>query len=145
MEILTARGRMARLVAAALTFGLLLAGTVWGDDDHFPFGPFRMYATNGGPNTPASDTLIEAVDVNGRTLTLNERNSGVRRAEVEGQLSRYAEDPARLGRLAEAYLATNPGAARLAQVRIVIRWHGIRDSRPTGTHTDELVAQWRLP
>jgi len=145
MEALTATGRWARLATTAVIFGLLLAGTVRGDDDHFPFGPFRMYATNAGPNAPAGDTLVQGVTSGGQVVLLNERNSGVRRAEVEGQLGSYLEDQARLSRLAEAYALTNPDLPGLVEVRVVVRWHGIRQSRPTGTYRDETIARWAAP
>ncbi|HUV48719.1 MAG TPA: hypothetical protein VMX11_07045, partial [Actinomycetes bacterium] len=43
---LSAAGRRSRLVAAAAVFGLLVVGAFFGSDDHFPLGPFRMYATS---------------------------------------------------------------------------------------------------
>jgi hypothetical protein len=48
-----------------------------------------------------------------------------------------------LGQVADAYAARNPGAPALVEVRIVIRWYGVDDSRPTGTYTDETVVRWR--
>jgi hypothetical protein len=143
VDALTTRGRTVRLIVTALCFGLLLVGTVWGDDDHFPFGPFRMYATNEGPNAPAADTRVEAVTGDGRVIQLDERNSGVRRAEIEGQQGLYVSNPARLAEIAEAYHRVNPAAVPLVEVRIVVRWHGIHHSRPTGTYTDETIADWR--
>jgi hypothetical protein len=143
METLTSRGRTVRLLATALGLALVLAGTAWGQDDHFPFGPFRMYSTAPGADQDAPDTRVEGVDTAGAVVMLTERNSGIRRAEIEGQQGRYAADPALLGQVADAYAARNPGAAALVEVRIVIRWYGVNDSRPTGTHTDETVVRWR--
>jgi hypothetical protein len=143
MESLTTRGRAVRVLVTALGAVLLLAGTLWGQDDHFPFGPFRMYATSSDPNQPAPDTRVEAVDATGAVIVLTQRNSGVRRAEIEGQQARYAAEPARLGDLAKAYAHRHPGAPGLVEVRIVIRWHGIRHSRPTGDYVDETVVRWR--
>jgi hypothetical protein len=144
MKSLTSRGRAVRALVTLLGAGLLLAGTLWGQDDHFPFGPFRMYATSSDPNDPAPDTRVEAVDTTGAVVVLTQRNSGVRRAEIEGQQDRYAAEPARLGDVARAYADRNPGAPALVEVRIVIRWHGIRDSRPTGDYVDETVVRWRV-
>ena len=62
MENLTTRGRVTRLGATALGLVLLLAGTIWGSDDDFPFGPFRMYSTSSPPNAPAPDTRVEGVE-----------------------------------------------------------------------------------
>jgi hypothetical protein len=145
MDTLTGRGRAVRMLVTALGVALLLAGTLWGQDDHFPFGPFRMYSTAPGPDQDAPDTRLEGVDTAGTVVLLTERNSGIRRAEIEGQQRRYAAQPALLREVADAYVAHNPGAPALVEVRIIIRWQGVRDSRPTGTYTDETVVRWREP
>jgi hypothetical protein len=143
MKTLTPRGKAVRALVTVLGAALLLAGTLWGQDDHFPFGPFRMYATASGPNQPAPDTRLEGVDTTGAVVLLTERNSGIRRAELEGQQSRYAAQPARLAEVARAYADRNPDAPALVEVRIVIRWYAIRDGRPTGDYRDETAVRWR--
>ncbi|SCF04276.1 hypothetical protein GA0070558_12270 [Micromonospora haikouensis] len=143
METMTRRGRGARLAATALGLVVLLAGTVWGSDDDFPFGPFRMYSTSDPPDAAAPDTRVEGVDRTGAVVDLGQDATGIRRAEIEGQQSRYVEDPARLRRVADAYAERHPDAAALVEVRIVIRWYGIADARPTGRWTDETVVSWR--
>src|SRR3954471_23786470 len=107
MDTLTTRGRAVRVAVTALGAILLLLGTVWGQDDDFPFGPFRMYSTAPDPDGDAPDTRVEAVDATGRTVVLTERNSGLRRAEIEGQQKTYEENPARLRQVALAYAARN--------------------------------------
>ncbi|GAB3946538.1 hypothetical protein [Micromonospora vulcania] len=143
MENLTARGRTTRLGATALGIVLLLVGTLWGSDDDFPFGPFRMYATSNPPNAPAPDTRVEGVNSAGDVIDLDQDATGIRRAEVEGQQGRYAADPTLLAEIADAYAERHPAAAALVEVRIVIRWQGIRAGRPTGRHTDETVVRWQ--
>jgi hypothetical protein len=142
-DVLSPTGRRVRVLVTVLAGALLLAGTLWGTDDHFPFGPFSMYAGVNPPNEPAPDTRVEGVDVRGGVVVLGERNSGIRRAEIEGQIDAYRRDPARLGEVAAAYASRNPGAAPLSEVRIVVRFHEIRSSRPTGRWTDETVVSWR--
>jgi hypothetical protein len=142
MDTLSRRGRAARVVVTAIGAVLLLAGTLWGVDDDFPFGPFRMYSTAPGPNEDAPDTRVEGVDTTGRTVLLTEANSGLRRAEIEGQQQEYVADPARLQQVAIAYAEKSPGAAPLKTVRIVIHWVGIEHSRPTGTSHDQVIASW---
>ncbi len=112
---------------------LLFAGTVWGTDDNFPFGPFSMYAGVNRPDDDAPDTRVEGVDTTGAVVDLGERATGIRRAEIEGQEQRYRNEPesAARGRLRVRH--RHPDAPALVEVRIVIRWHGIEDSRPTGT------------
>ncbi|MEV4489039.1 hypothetical protein AB0K04_02875 [Micromonospora coxensis] len=143
METLTPRGRAARLAATALGLALLLTGTLWGVDDHFPFGPFRMYSTSEPADAPAPDTRVEGVDRTGAVVALGQDATGIRRAEIEGQQDRYAADPSRLRRVAEAYAERHPDAPELVEVRIVIRWYGIRQGRPTGRWTDETAVRWQ--
>jgi hypothetical protein len=145
MDTLTRRGRAVRLVATAVTGALLLLGTFAGQDDDFPFGPFRMYSTAPDPDADAPDTRVEGVDATGRVVALTEANSGLRRAEIEGQQQAYVDNPARLARVAQAYADRSPGAAPLREIRIVIRWAGVEDSRPTGTSHDQVIAEWSAP
>jgi hypothetical protein len=142
---LTLRGRWIRVAFTAAAAVLLLLGTFWGQDDDFPFGPFRMYSTAPDPNAAAKDTRVEGVDVAGKVVPLTESNSGIRRAEIEGQQVAYVADPARLREVADAYAERNPAAPALHEVRLVIRWHGVRHSRPTGTWTDQVIADWIAP
>jgi hypothetical protein len=50
-----------------------------------------------------------------------------------------------LREVADAYAVRNPAAPALREVRLVIRWHGVKHSRPTGTWTDQVVADWVKP
>jgi hypothetical protein len=142
MDAVGARGRAARIAVTVLACALLLIGSLWGDDDEFPFGPFRMYASVPDVNAPARDTRLEAIDGAGATVLLTERNTGIRRAEIEGQMDRFLGDPALLRVVAAAYAKRNRQAPELRQVRIVIRWHDIRDGVPTGAWHDEVVTTW---
>lgn len=143
MDTLTGRGRATRVWVAAIGLGVLLVGTVWGQDDHFPFGPFRMYSTSNPPNAPAPDTRVEGVDSTGTLIALDQGSTGIRRAEIEGQQARYAADPTLLRQLADAYARRHPEAPAMVEVRIVIRWYGITAGRPTGKFTDETIVSWR--
>jgi hypothetical protein len=132
-----------RLVATLIGVALLLAGTVVGTDDDFPFGPFRMYATTDRLDAPVADTRVEAVDATGAHLVLTENDTGIRRAEIEGQLPRFVADPAQLATVAAAYAQRHPGARSLTEVSVVIRWHELRRGRPTGGYHDETKVTWR--
>jgi len=105
MDTLTRRGRAVRVAVTAIGAVVLLTGTLWGQDDDFPFGPFRMYATAPDPNADAPDTRVEAVDTTGHTVLLTESNTGLRRAEIEGQQQSYVDHPERLRQVAIAYAA----------------------------------------
>jgi hypothetical protein len=142
-DLLTPRGRLSRLVSTGIGLLLLLAGTAVGTDDHFPFGPFRMYATTNRWDEPISVARAEVVDESGARIELTEGNSGVRRAELEGQLGRFRADPALLDGLARAYRDRNPTAPRPVEVTVLLRHHEIGHRGPTGRWRDEVVANWR--
>jgi hypothetical protein len=143
MDTLSTPGRAVRLVATLAAGLLLVAGSVWGQDDHFPFGPFKMYASAVDPDAPAADTRLEAVDARGGVVLLTPDNTGFRRAELEGQLDRFRQDPALLATVLDAYRRRHPAAAPTREVRVVVRWHEVRDFEVTGAWQDELVASWR--
>ena len=145
MNALTDRGRRVRVLLTFVVGALLVAGTLWGQDDDFPFGPFRMYSTAPGANEDAPDTRVEGVDASGRVVVLSEANSGLRRAEIEGQQQAYVDDPARLRQVALAYADRSPAAPPLRTVRIVIHWVEIDHSRVTGTSHDQVIATWTAP
>jgi hypothetical protein len=143
IETLTPRGRWVRLAVTVVGAALLIAGSLWGDDDHFPFGPFKMYASAVDPDAPAEDTRVEGVGESGEVVLITPENTGIRRAEFEGQLGRFREEPALLATVVDAYASRNPDAPPLAEVRIVVRWHEVRDFEVTGNWTEEVVATWQ--
>ncbi|RFU21802.1 hypothetical protein [Geodermatophilus marinus] len=135
-------GRRVRMAATALVLALLLAGTVWGTDSDFPFGPFRMYSTRADPNAPVVSTRVVGVTDSGAEVRLSGGEVGLRRAEFEGQLPRLVERPELLTLLAESYAEHHPGAEELVEVRIVQRRYELAGGRRTGEATDRvLVAQ----
>ena len=128
-------GRRVRLAAVTVVFGVLLAGNVWGDDHHFPFGPFRMYATSGRPNGAVRTPALVGVR-DGTAFRINPQSFGLRRAELEGQVNRF-KDPDLLDQLAAAY------GEPLDELRLVTVIRRIRDSHSVGESTHEVVAVWR--
>lgn len=122
---------------------LLLLGTFVGQDDHFPFGPFRMYSTREDPNGLVLSTRVEAVDAAGRVLVVPDTATGLRRAEIEGQVGRFRRDPALLELLSRAHDRIRPDEPRYVEVRVVERRYRLRDSRPTGEQTEQVVAAWK--
>ena len=129
------------LLLAVLTFG----GTFVGQDDDFPFGPFRMYSTRDDPDGTVISTRVEAVDAAGRVRTVDESSTGLKRAEVEGQVRRFVAEPELLGALSRAHDRLRPDEAAFAEVRVVERVYQLRDSRPTGEESERVVVTWRRP
>ena len=138
-------GRPVRLIVAIVVAALVLYGTVAGQDDLFPFGPFRMYATADKLNSPVADTHFEIVDTSGATIELTEVNTGIRRAEIEGQLGRFQKDPSLLRIIDDAYVTLNPKAPSPVRVQIIIRWYALHDGTETGAYTTQTVATWTPP
>jgi hypothetical protein len=141
--VLTDAGRRARLAATAVIAVLLLLGTFVGDDDAFPFGPFRMYSTRDAPDGMVLSTRVEAVDSTGRVLVVPDTATGLRRAEIEGQVARFRSDPSLLAALSRAHDRLHPQEPSYDEVRVVERRYLLRDSRPTGEQTERVVASWR--
>jgi hypothetical protein len=142
---LSRRGRRIRIAVTLVVAAVLLFGTLWGQDDIFPFGPFRMYASADKLNAPVADTRFELVDTTGATVELTQDNTGIRRAEIEGQLARFKADPALLRVIDEAYVSRNPHAPVAVTVRIIVRWEALKGGVPTGAYQDQTVATWNPP
>jgi hypothetical protein len=142
---LSPRGRRVRILLTLIVAAVLLFGTLWGQDDMFPFGPFRMYASADKLNAPVADTRFELVDTTGTTVELTQYNTGIRRAEIEGQLSRFKKDPALLRVIDQAYVARNPHAPAAVTVRIIVRWEALKGGVPTGAFQDQTIATWNPP
>ncbi|MGH3712682.1 MAG: hypothetical protein ACRDT4_04365 [Micromonosporaceae bacterium] len=140
-ERLSSTGRAIRLVVALLVTAAMIAGT-WLEDDHFPFGPFKMYSTSDPLNKPVPDTRVDFVNVEGDEFKANLDNTGFRRAEVEGQIERFKDDPELLSHLAEAYQKRRPTRPKIARVSVVIRWWKLEGGRATGEYTEETVVTW---
>ena len=122
-----------RLAVAGIALSLVLAGTVWGQDDDFPVGPFRMYATAARPTGNVRTAELWGVRADGTRVLLQARDVGLRRAELEGQLPRFRKDPALLGALARP---------DLVEIRLEERIRRVVDRRVQRDERRVLVAEW---
>ena len=136
--------RSARLVGAAVVLALLLVGAVWGDDDAFPFGPFRMYSTRADPDAAVVSTRVVGLTAAGEEVRLSGGQVGLRRAEFEGQLPRVEAHPELLGLLADSWAAKHPGAEQLVEVQVVQRRFELSDGQPTDAYSDTVVVEYDL-
>ena len=143
--MLSATGRRLRAGTTLVVAALVLAGTLVGQDDDFPFGPFRMYSTRDDPDGQVVSTRVEAVDTGGTLRVVDERSTGLKRAEVEGQVARFVADPALLGALSRAHDRLRPQEPAFAEVRVVEQAYRLKDSRPTGATTERVVVRWTAP
>lgn len=142
---LSARSILIRLVISAAVLALTLAGTVFGDDYAFPFGPPRMYSTRADPDTPVSSTRVVGLTEAAEEVPLSGGEVGLRRAEFEGQVPRLVENPELLGLLAESYLMRNPETQPLVAVAIIVRRLELRDGQSTGSYVDDVLVTYPLP
>ncbi|MQA93285.1 MAG: hypothetical protein GEV11_01125 [Streptosporangiales bacterium] len=138
--------RVPRLVAGWLGIGVLLAGSAWGQDDHFPAGPMAQYAfavPSTGGEIRDTYVLAELDDGSWERVDLSGGGVGLRRAEIEGQLSRLAQDPRLLQGFAVARERLHPAAPRYRTVRIMVDITRLHDGRPV--HRSTVVrATWRV-
>ncbi len=138
------RGRWARLAAVLVVFGLLLIGTFFGDDDMFPFGPFRMYATS---SQATGEVAVVALQVRTaeRDWTLvrpTPGTVGMNGAEFEGQLTRFEDDPSLLSAVAASRAALRPDDDPWIGLRIVREETIVVDKVPTGEVDETILAEW---
>jgi hypothetical protein len=145
--MLTGAQRFRRAAATVLVSGALLLGTFWGTDYHFPFGPFRMYSIANRLDGRIRSALVE-VRVEGRSEWAQARTPGdlgMKRAEIEGQLSRFVADPGLLRHLATAYERLAPEEGAVVEVRLRQETTRLRAGRPAGVVAVETLATWSRP
>ncbi|WP_035857511.1 hypothetical protein [Cryptosporangium arvum] len=145
MTTLTPVGKRIRIGATLLGLLLLIVTTLFGTDDDFPAAPFRMYSTTDKLDAPVRSLRLEGVTVEGERIVLRDSDTGLRRAEIEGQQARIKADPALLDAVAEAYHARNPSEPRLREVDVVVRLIQLRDGRPTGEQQDTTTVRREIP
>lgn len=140
---LSPRGRAARLAATGAVLAALAYGTVWGTDDHFPFGPLTQYAFAADPDGAVPDLYIEAETAAGarEKVRLDAAGAGIVRAEIEGQLDAFRRDPSRLQAIADSYHRLHPEAPRYVALHLRIRHVRLRGGVSAGEDTEH-VADW---
>jgi hypothetical protein len=135
-------GRVVRVSITMAVLALVTATTFWGADDFFPFAPFKMYSFSKELDGWAGSTRLEAVNEEGERFSLLESTTGFRRAELEGQKSRFVEDPSLLEYVAQAYENTNPDKPELVTVEIIERRYRLEDGHQTGEVVEVVEASY---
>ena len=129
------------MAAVIVVLGAVLAGTIWGDDDHFPFGPFRMYSTTNSLDDVVNTVKLEAEDETGATIEIRTQDLGLRPAEVNGQVGRVREDPSLLQHLMDSYERANPDRPALVGLTLKYGLWQLENGMPV-SYTEEEVATW---
>lgn len=133
----------ARVAVATATFLLLCVGTFWGDDDNFPFGPFRMYSTKQELDGEVRATEVYGLTRSGAWVGIPFDDFGLRRADIEGQLGKLAVPPEEvLASMAVAYDRFGRGDQEILAFRLVERTYDVENGVPAGEEV-EFLATWR--
>jgi len=140
-ERLSKTGSKARAIATIAVLGALLAGGFFGDDDHFPFGPMRMYSTTNEVDGPVSSIHLEGTTVDGEVVAIKINAIGMRPAELDGQVPRFRADPSLMRSVLETYEKTNPDGYDLVSLRLVRGIHQLEDRKEI-SYSEELIAEW---
>ena len=140
---LSSLGIRLRSTATVAVLVAMAAGTFLGGDDHFPFGPFRMYSTRTAPTGgTVTVTRFEGTTVSGDVVRLEPGDFGLRRAEVLGQIPRIRQQPALLEHLAHAYQRWSPEEPSLVELELVQGTYHLAGGRST-RYDERVLAEWR--
>jgi hypothetical protein len=119
---LGARARLWRSLAGAAFVVALLFTSAYGSNDDFPIGPMTQFAfsVNNDGGTIGSFWL-EADTAAGRRVELSRDavGTGMKRAEIEGQMDRIVHRPSLLQGIAEGQHRLHPGGPRLTRIYVV--------------------------
>lgn len=140
---MTVLGRRIRALATVLVLAALLAGAAWGDDDHFPFGPMRMYSTTNSLDDVVNTVKLEGVEAGGAVVAVRTQDLGLRPAEVNGQVARFRRDPSLLRHLIAAYSRANPDRPRLVELRLIYGLWQLEGGEPV-SYREEEIARWTV-
>lgn len=119
---LSARARLWRSLAAAAFVAALLLASAYGSNDDFPIGPMTQFAfsvkNDGGT---IGSFWLEADTAEGRHVELSRDavGTGMKRAEIEGQMDRIVHHPALLQGIAEGQRRLHPHDPRLTRIYVV--------------------------
>lgn len=142
---LRAPARAWRLAATAAVLLGLAYGTIWGSDQHFPFGPMVQFAFSVDPDGQIRSVFIEADTTTGTRVRvpLTSEGVGIPRAEIEGQLPQIERDPSLLQGIAVAQRRRHPDQAQYLRLYLMVEITQLQDRRPAGQSVDQL-AVWEV-
>lgn len=142
--MLTAAARARRWSATTLAVVALVAGTFWGDDDNWPFGPFRMYSIRNRLDGRIRAARVEMTFADGSRLQskIDAGTFALKRAEVEGQIDRFERDPSLLRNLALTYERLHPDEQDVVGIRLYYEITTLEGGRPAGLPTIVTMATW---
>lgn len=115
-----------RSLALLIVLSGAFYGTWRGDDDHWPFAPMAQFAFRTDPDSDVRAVYLQAITVEGERVDvpLTTGSVAMNRAEVEGQVSRFAIDPSKLRAFDRARHRLHPQDP--AWIRIELRESALR-------------------
>ena len=142
-QAMTAAGRRARTLATGMTIVILVVGSIWGQDDHFPLGPFRMYSVSNRLDSRVTSLQLQGRIAGGTRREIEFDRFGLRRAEVQGQVARFylGNWDSLLVHLAESYDRFHPRGPVLDELHLVYEVDTLRGGRPVA-YEQETLASW---
>jgi len=141
-------GRAWRALLLLAVSALFVAGTWVGQDDWWPFSPWRMFSTSTSPSGSVTAMRIDVLigdDPTWRPAPLAPSAVGLNRAEVEGRIPQITSNPAMLGTLARSHSQLRPDEPAWRAVRVVKHEVLLQNRAPTGAVRDTTLAQWSAP
>ena len=138
-------GRGWRVLLLLVLTSLFLAGTAVGQDDWWPFSPWRMFANATPPSGSVISLRIEVQrdsDPAWQVAPLTPTTVGLNRAEVEGRIPQMTAEPAMLGTLAASHARLRPKDSPWHAVRVVRNEVLLTDGVPNGSVRDTVLAEW---
>ena len=142
------RSRAWRIAVLTALTTVFVAGSVVGQDDWWPFSPWRMFSTSQAPTGSVIALGLQvrtAADPSWVTAPVTPETVGLNRAEVEGRSGRIAADPSLLATLAASHSRLRPAAPAWTAVRLVRVETVVVDRRPTGEVRTTEVVRWAAP
>ncbi|MFN2526092.1 MAG: hypothetical protein ABR505_07490 [Actinomycetota bacterium] len=137
---LTRGQKMRRAIATLGGVLSLVLGTAVGLDDHFPWGPFRMYSTT--TTDRVTVLLFEGVTTDGREVSLASSAFGLRPAEMHGQIAQFEPDLEELlARLVASYASRHPTEEPLARLELSYGVHVLEEGRSVD-YREQVLAAW---
>lgn len=143
--MLTDGGHTRRMLGTIVVLALVVAGTFVGQDDHFPFGPHRMFSTRNALNGRVNAAQLSFTFADGtvRPVAIDSHTVGLRRAEIEGLENHFVARPRLLGHLADAYERLHPEEPQIVAVRMLDVVVRLRGGRPFGVPVEQTLATWQ--
>ena len=145
VRTLTRSGVVWRTVLTVAALGGLAYGSIAGSNRDFPFGPMTQYAFYVAPNGVVKSTTVWADTTAGTHVhvVLGGHGVGIKRADVEDQLSAILADPSKLRPIATAQQRLHPDQPQYVKLYVVQRIYPLHNREP-GPSYGKVLTTWTV-